>query len=243
MMSSFLKLVLARCLNIHVPKCFWLKGWLWHCGQRSSVEVWTGVQRDQRQWWGAVKERQQIPAWVPSSAPALWAAGPKDLQPPPWPLLPFWDQSLPDPAQYTMPHGFRMKREVYSVVHHPPSLLPYSMQWGASLPPSAPHHHLSSLWHGGWTQWAERSCQPLMEMLSLHPSWSCACKTKAAQASGRMPQWQRYRMGSLVCHVSGWNLHLLLWTGEKLAQIRKGNASNHHVVIQMQTRWAWRGRR
>lgn len=37
MMWSFLDLVLARSLNIHVPKCFWLKGWILHCGQRPML--------------------------------------------------------------------------------------------------------------------------------------------------------------------------------------------------------------
>ena len=146
MMWSFLELVLARCLNIHAPKCLWLKGWMLQRGQRPSVEVWTGVQQDRGQWRGAVEERQQVPAQLPGSAPAPRAAGPRDLQPLLWPLLPLPDQGLPGLAEYLLPHGFQLKRERYGVVvHHPPSLLPYSMQRGASLPASALRHRLSPL--------------------------------------------------------------------------------------------------
>lgn len=146
MMWSILELVLAGCLNIHAPKRFWLKGRILQCGQRPSVEVWTGVQQDRGQWRGAVEERQQVPAQLPGSAPAPRAAGPRDLQPPPWPLLPLPDQGLPGLAEHLLPHGFQLKRERYGVVvHHPPSVLPYSMKRGASLPASALRHRLSPL--------------------------------------------------------------------------------------------------
>lgn len=46
MIRSFVMMVLARCLNMHVPKCFWLQGWILHCGQRPRAEVWIGVQQD-----------------------------------------------------------------------------------------------------------------------------------------------------------------------------------------------------
>jgi len=143
-MWPFLELVLARSLNIRVPKCLWLKGWILHCDQRPSVEVRAGVQQDQGQWQGAVEEAQQVPDRVPNSDTALWAAAPGDLQPLPWLLLPLRDQGLQGPAEYLLRHGFRLKRERYGVVHNPPSILPYSMQRGASLPASAPHRCLSS---------------------------------------------------------------------------------------------------
>lgn len=85
---SFALMVLVRCLNIHVPKCFWLQRWILHSSQRPRAEVWTGIQQDPGQWQGAVKERQEVPAWVQSSAPAPWATGPRYLQSPLWPLLP-----------------------------------------------------------------------------------------------------------------------------------------------------------
>lgn len=108
--------------QLHVPKCFRLKGLVLHCGQRPSVQLQTGVQQDQGQWRGAVEEKQQVLAQVPGSAPAPWTAGSRDLQPPPWPLLSLQDQVLPGSAKHLLPHGFILKRKTYGVVPSPSKL-------------------------------------------------------------------------------------------------------------------------
>lgn len=203
---------------------------------RIGITSWSKTQCWGSDWCPAgpsavagICQRQALSTWLSLS---YRAAGSRDLQP-----LCLLETRVSQVLQSIFCHMALNSRERNGVVHNPPSLLPCSMQRGAFLPAFVPHHHLSYLWNG------ERQHYVLMETLCHLPSQLWACKKETALALARMSQWQRCRMESLVHSHIGWHVHLLLQPGEKLAQRGKGNANNHHGVIQKWARWAKRNRR